>query len=115
MSDKKLNDSLPGETTDAIENAQSPENKEKSKKSILKSPVQLFFLCVGIVTLIGVIPWTYLIIIHTEKVIHEKPADYPFPKWSDFKWSLLAMIGFGIADAVLNFAFYHALLPLCKE
>ena len=42
----------------------------------MKSPIQMFFVILGLAALIGLIPFTYVSYIHTKKAIENKPADY---------------------------------------
>lgn len=87
----------------------------KEFKQLLKSPIQLFFLLCGLVALIGIGPFTYYCYKYTEKAIENKPEDYVFPDWRDFKWVLLSVMTIGVIDVIAYNICLRCFRPICKE
>jgi len=75
----------------------------------------MFFALCGIVALIGIGPFTYYSYIYTAKAIQDKPIDYQFPNWRDFKWVLLSIVSIVILDFLAFNICLRFFRPLCKE
>lgn len=75
----------------------------------------MFFVLCALVALVGVGPFTYYSYKQTEKAIEEKPADYPFPDWRDFKWVVLSVLSVALLDVITFNICLRCFRPICKE
>lgn len=65
--------------------------------------------------MVGLGPFIYFGYQFRSKAMKNKPKDYEFPMWSDFKYALLFAVIIGICDAILYNIAYRLFKPFCKE
>ena len=82
--------------------------------SILKNPIQVLFLVCGILSLVGACPFTYFCYKHIKKAHENKPDDYEFPSWKDFKWTLLSVAIISVFDVLAYIILRRLLKPYIK-
>lgn len=77
-------------------------------------PIQIFFVICGLVAIIGVGPFTYYCYSYIDQAFKNKPDDYDFPDWRDFKWTLLSIAIISIVDFIAHKVLNKLFRPLCK-
>ena len=77
-------------------------------------PIQIMFILCGLVAIVGVGPFTYYCYEYIDQSIENKPVDYDFPNWRDFKWTLLSVAIISILDVIAYMVLNKLFRPICK-
>ena len=83
-------------------------------KQILKMPIQIIFLLCGLLAIVGVGPFTYYCYSYIDESHKNKPSDYIFPDWRDFRWTLLSILIICVLDYIGIKVLNKLIRPICK-
>ena len=92
----------------------SQEDEGLTVKKVLKMPIQIFFVLCVLLAIVGVGPFTFYCYQYIEKAFENKPDDYEFPNWKDFKWTLLSVAIISIMDFIAHITLNKLFRPFCK-